>query len=68
MIYQDHPDVGAILHVHAWMEGIAATDINYPCGTAELAGASPSCSPPSPIPRTPSSACATTASPSPATA
>ena len=21
------------------MEGIAATDINYPCGTAELAGA-----------------------------
>jgi ribulose-5-phosphate 4-epimerase/fuculose-1-phosphate aldolase len=39
MIYQHHPDVGAILHVHAWMEGIAATDINYPCGTAELAGA-----------------------------
>jgi len=39
MIYQAHPDVGAILHVHAWMEGIAATDINYPCGTAELAGA-----------------------------
>jgi ribulose-5-phosphate 4-epimerase/fuculose-1-phosphate aldolase len=39
MIYQHHPDVGAILHVHAWMEGIAATDVNYPCGTAELAGA-----------------------------
>jgi ribulose-5-phosphate 4-epimerase/fuculose-1-phosphate aldolase len=39
MIYRHHPDVGAILHVHAWMEGIAATDINYPCGTAELAGA-----------------------------
>jgi ribulose-5-phosphate 4-epimerase/fuculose-1-phosphate aldolase len=39
MIYQHHPDVGAILHVHAWMEGIPATDINYPCGTAELAGA-----------------------------
>ena len=37
MIYQAHPDVGAILHVHAWMEGIPATDINYPCGTAELA-------------------------------
>ena len=37
MIYQAHPDVGAILHVHAWMEGIAATDINYPCGTQELA-------------------------------
>ena len=37
MIYQAHPDVGAILHVHAWMQGIAATDINFPCGTAELA-------------------------------
>ena len=39
MIYREHPEVGAILHVHAWMDGIAATDINYPCGTAELAGA-----------------------------
>ncbi|HXY16715.1 MAG TPA: class II aldolase/adducin family protein [Gaiellaceae bacterium] len=37
MIYTQHPDVGAILHVHAWMEGIAATDVNYPCGTQELA-------------------------------
>jgi hypothetical protein len=37
MIYQAHPDVGAILHVHAWMQDIPATDINYPCGTAELA-------------------------------
>jgi ribulose-5-phosphate 4-epimerase/fuculose-1-phosphate aldolase len=37
MIYRAHPDVGAILHVHAWMEGIAATDVNYPCGTQELA-------------------------------
>jgi ribulose-5-phosphate 4-epimerase/fuculose-1-phosphate aldolase len=37
MIYQGHPDVGAILHVHAWVEGIPATDINYPCGTQELA-------------------------------
>jgi ribulose-5-phosphate 4-epimerase/fuculose-1-phosphate aldolase len=37
MIYQAHPDVGAILHVHAWMEGIAATDVNYPCGTQQLA-------------------------------
>jgi ribulose-5-phosphate 4-epimerase/fuculose-1-phosphate aldolase len=37
MIYQAHPDVGAILHVHAWMAGISATDINYPCGTQELA-------------------------------
>jgi ribulose-5-phosphate 4-epimerase/fuculose-1-phosphate aldolase len=37
MIYREHPEVGAILHVHAWMEGIAATEINYPCGTQELA-------------------------------
>jgi Class II Aldolase and Adducin N-terminal domain len=37
MIYQAHPDVGAILHIHAWMEDIPATDVNYPCGTQELA-------------------------------
>jgi ribulose-5-phosphate 4-epimerase/fuculose-1-phosphate aldolase len=37
MIYQAHPGVGAILHVHAWMEDIVATDVNYPCGTEELA-------------------------------
>ena len=37
MIYQERPDVRAILHVHCWMEGITATDINYPCGTEELA-------------------------------
>jgi class II aldolase/adducin N-terminal domain-containing protein len=37
MIYQAHPEVGAILHVHAWVEGIPATDVNYPCGTEELA-------------------------------
>ncbi|HYU67387.1 MAG TPA: class II aldolase/adducin family protein, partial [Jatrophihabitantaceae bacterium] len=39
MIYNEHPEVGAILHVHAWMEGIDSTEINYPCGTVELAGA-----------------------------
>jgi ribulose-5-phosphate 4-epimerase/fuculose-1-phosphate aldolase len=37
MIYQEHPKVGAIVHVHAWVEGIDATDVNYPCGTEELA-------------------------------
>jgi hypothetical protein len=37
MIYQAHPDIGAILHIHAWMEDIPATDVNYPCGTQELA-------------------------------
>jgi hypothetical protein len=37
MIYREHPDVHAILHVHAWIEGTPATEINYPCGTVELA-------------------------------
>lgn len=37
MIYRSHPGVGAIIHVHAWMDGIASTSVNYPCGTAELA-------------------------------
>jgi hypothetical protein len=36
-IYQEHPDVGAILHVHAWIDGVPATEVNYPCGTEELA-------------------------------
>jgi len=39
MIYQRHPAVGAIVHVHAWIDGVAATSINYPCGTIELASA-----------------------------
>ncbi len=37
MIYKEHSNVGAIVHVHAWMDGIEATEINYPCGTIELA-------------------------------
>ncbi len=39
MIYREHPDVGAILHVHGWIDGIESTDVNYPCGTIELAQA-----------------------------
>ncbi len=39
MIYREHPQVGAILHVHAWMENIGSTQFNYPCGTYELASA-----------------------------
>ena len=38
-VYMEHPSVGAIMHVHAWVEGVDATEINYPCGTAELADA-----------------------------
>lgn len=37
MIYTEHPSVGAIVHVHAWMGGIKSTTINYPCGTIQLA-------------------------------
>jgi ribulose-5-phosphate 4-epimerase/fuculose-1-phosphate aldolase len=37
MIYREHAEVNAILHVHAWIEGTVATEINYPCGTVELA-------------------------------
>jgi ribulose-5-phosphate 4-epimerase/fuculose-1-phosphate aldolase len=37
MVYREHPEIGAIVHVHAWMEGIPATEMNYPCGTREIA-------------------------------
>jgi ribulose-5-phosphate 4-epimerase/fuculose-1-phosphate aldolase len=36
MIYREHPEVGAILHVHAWIDGVPSTEFNYPCGTYEL--------------------------------
>jgi hypothetical protein len=36
LIYEQNPDVGAIVHVHSWMDGVPATRINYPCGTYEL--------------------------------
>jgi ribulose-5-phosphate 4-epimerase/fuculose-1-phosphate aldolase len=39
MIYEAHPQVGAILHVHAWVEGVPATEIAFPCGSEELARA-----------------------------
>jgi len=39
MIYREHPEVGAVLHVHAWMDDVPVTDFNYPCGTYELAAA-----------------------------
>ncbi len=39
MIYTEHPTVGAIVHVHAWMRGIRSTEVNYPCGTIQLARA-----------------------------
>ncbi|HEU5361843.1 MAG TPA: class II aldolase/adducin family protein [Gaiellaceae bacterium] len=37
MIYRQHPEVGAILHVHGWIDGIRSTHLNFPCGSEELA-------------------------------
>jgi ribulose-5-phosphate 4-epimerase/fuculose-1-phosphate aldolase len=38
MIYREHPAVGAIVHMHAWWrDPIPSTEVNYPCGTIELA-------------------------------
>lgn len=38
MIYREHPSVGAIVHIHAWWrDPILSTEMNYPCGTYELA-------------------------------
>lgn len=39
MIYHENPGVGAVLHVHAWIEGVTSTELQYPCGTYELARA-----------------------------
>jgi ribulose-5-phosphate 4-epimerase/fuculose-1-phosphate aldolase len=37
LIYETFPEVGAILHVHAWMKDILSTHQNFPCGTLNLA-------------------------------
>lgn len=37
LIYRIFPEVGAIVHAHAWMDGVLCTRQNYPCGTRELA-------------------------------
>lgn len=37
MIYHEFPEIGAIVHVHGWINGIVCTEQNYPCGTIELA-------------------------------
>ncbi|MBI3979244.1 MAG: class II aldolase/adducin family protein [Chloroflexi bacterium] len=39
LIYEEHPSIRAIVHIHAWMEGVRSTQVNYPCGTYELAQA-----------------------------
>ena len=37
LIYERWPEVGAIVHVHAWMEGVDSTRQSWPCGTVEIA-------------------------------
>lgn len=37
LIYRTFPGVEAVVHVHAWMDGVLSTGQNYPCGTIELA-------------------------------
>lgn len=37
LIYRTFPDVGAVVHVHAWLDGVLCTTQNFPCGTIELA-------------------------------
>jgi ribulose-5-phosphate 4-epimerase/fuculose-1-phosphate aldolase len=37
MIYREFPEVGAIVHVHAWIDGVVCTTQAFPCGTRELA-------------------------------
>jgi len=39
LLYRTYPDIGAIVHVHAWLEDILCTRQIYPCGTRELAEA-----------------------------
>ncbi len=37
MVYEEFEDVEAIVHVHAWMDGVPSTRQAHPCGTVELA-------------------------------
>ncbi len=37
LIYNSFPETGAIIHLHAWMDGVLCTHQNHPCGTIELA-------------------------------
>ncbi|NMP24378.1 class II aldolase/adducin family protein [Sulfobacillus harzensis] len=38
-VYQKHPEIGAIIHIHAWVNGVPTTSVNYPCGTVEMGNA-----------------------------
>lgn len=36
-IYRAVPEARAIVHVHAWLDGVTATQQSWPCGTQQLA-------------------------------
>ena len=38
-VYRRHPEIGAIIHIHAWVDDVATTTVNYPCGTIEMGDA-----------------------------
>ncbi|MGC8487189.1 MAG: class II aldolase/adducin family protein [Clostridia bacterium] len=38
-VYRRHPEIGAIIHIHAWVDDVATTTVNYPCGTVEMGDA-----------------------------
>ncbi len=35
-VYERHPEIGAMIHIHAWVDGVPTTEVNYPCGTVEM--------------------------------
>jgi len=35
-IYREFPEIGAMIHIHWFVDGIVYTDEHYPCGTIEL--------------------------------
>jgi len=36
VIYREFPEIGAMIHIHWFVDGIVYTDEHYPCGTIEL--------------------------------
>jgi len=36
VIYEEWPDLGAMVHIHTFVDDIVYTDDHYPCGTVEL--------------------------------
>lgn len=36
VIYESFPEIGAMIHIHSFVDDIVYTDDHYPCGTVEL--------------------------------